>query len=150
MKMKFAGIEIDLLFARLALPSIPDHLELRDDTLLKNLDEMCVRSLGGSRVTDEILRLVPNAQVFRDALRAIKLWAKRALRDAVSFSSLRRLAERAIYSNVVGFLGGVAWAMLVARVCQLYPNEIAGGIVSRFFLIMLKWSVCFDVGCSTI
>lgn len=50
-------------------------------------------------------------------------------------------SERAIYSNVVGFLGGVAWAMLVARICQLYPNEIAGGIVSRFFLIMLKWWV---------
>jgi poly(A) polymerase len=77
-KMKFAGIEIDLLFARMALPSISPDLELRDDTLLKNLDEVCVRSLGGSRVTDEILRLVPNVQVFRDALRAIKLWAKRA------------------------------------------------------------------------
>jgi hypothetical protein len=31
----------------------------------------------GSRVTDEILRLVPNVQVFRDSLRCIKLWARR-------------------------------------------------------------------------
>lgn len=31
----------------------------------------------GSRVIDEILRLVPNVQVFRDALRCIKLWAQR-------------------------------------------------------------------------
>lgn len=30
----------------------------------------------GSRVTDEILRLVPNVAVFRDALRCIKLWAQ--------------------------------------------------------------------------
>jgi len=74
-------------------------------------------------VTDEILRLVPNVQVFRDALRCIKLWAQR----------------RAIYSNVMGFLGGVAWAMLVARVCQLYPNAAAGTIVSRFFIIMYQW-----------
>lgn len=29
----------------------------------------------GSRVTDEILRLVPNVEVFRDSLRCIKLWA---------------------------------------------------------------------------
>jgi poly(A) polymerase len=80
--------------ARLALSSIPDDLSLRDDTLLRNLDERCVRSLGGaslvsllhsssyllvgSRVTDEILRLVPNVQVFRDSLRCIKLWAQRA------------------------------------------------------------------------
>jgi poly(A) polymerase len=46
---------------------------------------------------------------------------------------------RAIYSNVNGFLGGVAWALLVARICQLYPNAIAGAIVSRFFIIMYQW-----------
>lgn len=92
-KIKISGIPIDLLMARLALSSIPDDLTLQDDNLLRNLDERCVRSLGGvadiflscvlyltglgSRVTDEILRLVPNVQVFRDALRCIKLWANR-------------------------------------------------------------------------
>lgn len=58
-------------------------------------------------------------------------------------SSLTELAHlplgRAIYSNVNGFLGGVAWAMLVARICQLYPNATAGAIVSRFFIIMYQW-----------
>ena len=122
-KTKFMGISIDFLFSRIALPRIDDSLELRDDNLLKNLDERDVRSLGGSRVTDEILHLVPNVYVFRLALRCIKLWASR----------------RAIYSNVLGFLGGVAWAMLVARICQLYPNEVAGAIVSRFFIILLQW-----------
>jgi len=77
-KCTFQGIDIDLLFARLALPTIPDDLELKDDNLLRNLDERCVRSLGGSRVTDEMLRLVPDVPVFRDALRTIKLWAQRA------------------------------------------------------------------------
>ena len=52
-----------------------------------------------------------------------------------------RYVGRAIYSNVNGFLGGVAWAMLVARICQLYPNAVAGAIVSRFFIIMYQWSV---------
>lgn len=75
-KMNFDGIEIDLLFARLALKEIPDNFDLRDDILLKNLDPKCVRSLNGCRVTDEILRLVPNIENFRLALRAIKLWAK--------------------------------------------------------------------------
>src|SRR5882762_3566829 len=94
----------------------------------------------GSRVTDEILRLVPNVQVFRDSLRCIKLWARRTC------FSFRQTAPhimfflgRAIYSNVNGFLGGVAWAMLVARICQLYPKAIAGAIVSRFFIIMYQW-----------
>src|SRR6266567_2639999 len=53
------------------------------------------------------------------------------------------VSGRAIYSNVNGFLGGVAWAMLVARICQLYPNAIAGAIVSRFFIIMYQWLVAF-------
>ncbi|KAF8311151.1 Poly(A) polymerase [Clavulina sp. PMI_390] len=118
-----SGIPIDFLFARLALPAIPDDLELKDDNLLKNLDERCVRSLGGSRVTDQILRLVPDVATFRIALRCIKIWAPR----------------RAIYSNVMGFLGGVAWAMLVARICQLYPNAAAATIVHRFFVLLAQW-----------
>lgn len=75
-KMDFDGIEIDMLFAQLYLKEIPDSMDLRDDMLLKNLDQKCVRSLNGCRVTDEILRLVPNIENFRLALRTIKLWAK--------------------------------------------------------------------------
>uniref|UniRef100_A0A8C4NDI4 Poly(A) polymerase n=1 Tax=Eptatretus burgeri TaxID=7764 RepID=A0A8C4NDI4_EPTBU len=114
---------IDVLFARLALQVIPDNLDLRDNSLLKNLDIRCIRSLNGCRVTDEILHLVPNVENFRMALRAIKLWAKR----------------RGIYSNMLGFLGGVSWAMLVARTCQLYPNAIASTLVHKFFLVFSKW-----------
>lgn len=75
-KMNFDGIEIDMLFARLALKEIPEDFDLGDDMLLKNLDQKCVRSLNGCRVTDEILRLVPIIESYRLALRAIKLWAK--------------------------------------------------------------------------
>ncbi|KAJ3030190.1 UNVERIFIED_CONTAM: polynucleotide adenylyltransferase [Siphonaria sp. JEL0065] len=121
---EFSGIEIDLLCASLAVPSVPDDLDLSNDNLLKNLDEKCVRSLNGSRVTDDILRLVPNVDTFRTALRCIKLWAK----------------NRGIYSNVMGFFGGVAWAIAVARICQLYPNAAAGVVVNKFFNIMGKWN----------
>ncbi|XP_076057041.1 poly(A) polymerase hiiragi isoform X2 [Oratosquilla oratoria] len=123
-KMKYDGIEIDMLFARLALKEINDSVDLRDDTILKNLDEKCVRSLNGCRVTDEILRQVPNRENFRLALRAIKLWAKR----------------HGVYSNVLGYLGGVSWAMLVARTCQLYPNASAATLVEKFFLVFSKWT----------
>lgn len=44
---EISGIPIDLLFAQLSLPSIPDDLDLKDDNLLKNLDERCIRSLNG-------------------------------------------------------------------------------------------------------
>ncbi|XP_026089586.1 poly(A) polymerase alpha isoform X1 [Carassius auratus] len=122
-KLSFDGIEIDILFARLALQTIPENLDLRDDGLLKNLDIRCIRSLNGCRVTDEILHLVPNIENFRLTLRAIKLWAKR----------------HNIYSNILGFLGGVSWAMLVARTCQLYPNAVASTLVHKFFLVFSKW-----------
>jgi poly(A) polymerase len=38
---------------------------------------LLIDGFQGSRVTDQILRLVPNVNVFRDALRCIKLWASR-------------------------------------------------------------------------
>jgi poly(A) polymerase len=47
MKMSLDGIPIDLVFARLSVDSVPDDLELRDEHLLKTLDERCVRSLNG-------------------------------------------------------------------------------------------------------
>ena len=46
-KTKISGIPLDFLMARLALSSIPDDLSLKDDNLLRNLDERCVRSLNG-------------------------------------------------------------------------------------------------------
>ena len=49
------------------------------------------------------------------------------------------LTGRAIYANVMGFPGGVAWAMLVARVCQLYPQATGSVIIGKFFRIISKW-----------
>ncbi|KAJ5361971.1 Poly(A) polymerase [Penicillium brevicompactum] len=123
-KLELLGISIDLIFARLVIPSIPMNLDLKNNDYLRGLDEREVRSLNGTRVTDQILELVPQQKTFRLALRAIKLWAQR----------------RAIYSNIVGFPGGVAWAMLVARVCQLYPQATGSVIVGKFFRIMNKWN----------
>jgi len=69
-----------MLFARLSNSTISDDLDLKDDTILRDLDEKCVRSLNGCRVTDEILNLVPNVETFRLTLRTIKLWAKSNLK----------------------------------------------------------------------
>ncbi|GLJ30501.1 hypothetical protein SUGI_0603650 [Cryptomeria japonica] len=123
MKFKFRGISIDLLYASIALHIIPSDFDISQESVLYNLDEQSVRILNGCRVTDQILRLVPNVKNFRTTLRCIKFWAK----------------QRGVYSNVTGFLGGVNWALLVARVCQLYPNAIPSMLVSRFFRVYTQW-----------
>ena len=51
----------------------------------------------------ELERLVPDMSRFRWLLRFVKAWAKR----------------QGLYGNIVGFLGGASWAILVAKVCQL-------------------------------
>lgn len=123
-KVDFDDISIDLVVARLDIPRILMDLSLNDKNLLRNIDEKDLRSINGTRVTDEILQLVPKPTVFKHALRCIKLWAQ----------------QRAIYANVYGFPGGVAWAMLVARICQLYPNAVSAIIIEKFFNIYTKWN----------
>lgn len=122
--IEFSGISIDLIFARLNVSRVPLDMSLEDNNLLKNIDENDMRALNGTRVTDQILQLVPKVTVFKHALRCIKLWAQ----------------QRAVYGNMFGFPGGVAWAMLVARICQLYPNAVSAVIVEKFFNIYTKWN----------
>jgi poly(A) polymerase len=125
-KFEYSDISIDLIFSRIAtLKQLPADKDwgLKDNNLLRGLDEYELRSMNGTRVTDEIMDLVPEPTTFRLALRAIKLWAQR----------------RAIYANIMGYPGGVAWAMMVARVCQLYPKAASAVIVNKFFHIISRW-----------
>lgn len=117
-KLCLDGIEIDLVYACVNMDYVPTTLNLLDDKLLFGLEEVDMRCLNGSRVTDMILsKLIPNRETFRATLVFLKFWAKR----------------RAVHSNVMGFLPGVSIALLCARICQLYPDAEPAYLVHKFF-----------------
>ncbi|SBT79670.1 poly(A) polymerase PAP, putative [Plasmodium malariae] len=68
----YDDVDIDLLLATLPYRTLKDcQYTLDNDYILKNLDEVTVRSLNGIRVADIILSSVPNKENFRNTLRFI-------------------------------------------------------------------------------
>ena len=122
-KLKYADVDIDLIFVSLKTNSIPNDIDLKEESHLRGLDETDLRSINGARVSDELLNLIPETKAFRYTLRTIKLWAQR----------------RGIYGNVFGFPGGIAWALLVGRICQLYPCATGAVIAAKFFTLIGQW-----------
>uniref|UniRef100_A0A663M966 polynucleotide adenylyltransferase n=1 Tax=Athene cunicularia TaxID=194338 RepID=A0A663M966_ATHCN len=96
--------------------------KLKHQEEIKNLEPSVQTSLNGE-LAKEMLHLVPSKENFWLMLRAIKQWAKR----------------HGIYSNLLGFLGGVCWTMLVARTCLLYPNALASALVNKFLVWFSDW-----------
>ena len=120
----FDGINIDLLFAQLPLDAVPEDMDVNDDAILRGVDPATEKSLNGPRVTNLVEKLVPNFDSFRGLLRCVRLWAKR----------------RGIYSNKMGYLGGVNCNILSAFICQLYPNAPVSRLLLRFFEILRDWN----------
>jgi len=123
LKFRMSTTDVDLLFAPLDLEKLPEPLDIMDDSLMNGLDDVSVRSLNGARVAEYLLDLVPDQSVFRVALRAIKKWAR----------------CKGLYSNVLGLLGGINCAILVAFVCQKYPLKDPAVVLEKFFRIMEVW-----------
>lgn len=122
-KFRIFNYYIDMIFVSLNVRRIPDNIDVLDNSYLRGLDEQGVRCLNGYRVAKMMLKLIPKVETFCITLRAIKLWARR----------------RGIYSNVLGFLGGVNYAILVAFVCQKYINACPATLIQKFFLMYSQW-----------
>ncbi|GIQ89831.1 poly(A) polymerase, partial [Kipferlia bialata] len=125
LKFEFRTVAIDLIFARLAVEELPARLSLTSNECLRNTDKKSTMSLNGCRVTDAILASVPNVAVFRGALRAMKLWAKR----------------RGISSNALGYFGGVNVAIITAFVAKNFPVKCktSAALLLKVFQIMAVW-----------
>ena len=111
------GVNIDLLFAHLPLNAIPASLDIDEDAVLQGVDEATEKSLNGPRVTNLIYKLVShNYESFLQVLRVARIWAKR----------------RGIYSNKLGYFGGINFNILVALVCQLFPRATPSYLLCKF------------------
>ena len=122
------GVNIDLLFARLTSPSVPPDLDIDNDKVLDGVDSATEKSLNGPRVTNLIATLVSGPtperyQTFLSVVRCVRKWAK----------------ARGLYSNKMGYWGGVNINISVALVIQLYPNACPSSLLRKFFLVFKSW-----------
>ena len=146
-KFTLYGLSVDLLFARGNSTKILQFQQKRpnpllmstansngdhrsdeypiDDTDLMDQDEPGVRSLNGARVSQMILEAVPDLETYRTVLIAVKQWA----------------IAKGVYSNVLGFLGGINYAIMVAYVCIQNPliGQSPVALLERFFQTFAAW-----------
>merc|ERR1719474_2150981 len=123
LKFTFQGIDIDLVYARWDVPIIvDDDINIFSREFVGDQDTLLC--LNGVRSTETIRQLIPNKEVFEKALRIIKFWAQ----------------QRCIYSNVMGFLGGISWSIMTAKVCIDHPDATnCVEVLKRFFAKYTKW-----------
>lgn len=110
------GLRLKLLLAHdIQLP------EQRPEALVQSTTGLLAR-----QVSEKLLELVPNQEIFRSLLRFIRCWAK----------------QHGIYGSHAGYLGGQAWAILCAYVCQQNPSIEISELIATFFhsLHCYNWS----------
>lgn len=114
------GINIDLLFARLNSNSAPKDMDINNDATLDGVDSATEKSLNGPRVTNLIEAFVRGTpqryQTFLAVVRCVRKWAK----------------ARGLYSNKMGYWGGVNINIAVAQCLQLYPNACPATLLRRY------------------
>lgn len=85
--------------------------------------------LNGIKNSALILSLVPDQAVFRKTLKMARFWAK----------------QKGLYGGVLGYLGGVHYAIMVAKVCQMFPSLPAGQMLLKFFRVFSYWDMRMPV-----
>lgn len=117
------GVRMDLLFARLPVSSVEANQNIDSDHMLIGVQETSMKALNAPRVSSMLLCLVPKRREYRIVLRAVRAWAR----------------LRGVYSAKLGYLGGISWAIMVAFVCQMYPNAEPAKVFVRFFQVFSEW-----------
>jgi len=134
-----------------------------DDAVLIGLDESSVRSVNGVRVAQFLLDAIAmtSAERRRDddggegdgPPPSDHTMTTATVASPIDATSLRRLENfrltlrivkawarnHGLYANVLGFLGGVNWAVLVCWVCERNPDESPSKLLQIFFRTFANW-----------
>eukprot|EP01023_Acetabularia_acetabulum_P034479 TRINITY_DN32377_c0_g1_i3.p1 TRINITY_DN32377_c0_g1~~TRINITY_DN32377_c0_g1_i3.p1 ORF type:complete len:781 (-),score=96.95 TRINITY_DN32377_c0_g1_i3:11-2278(-) len=139
LRFRFYGIDIDMGMCQLQHAEITDHLDYSSEDLIRNwvADEESRKTLGGWRSTIAIRDLWqgdPQSGIFRNyklVVRLLKLWAKR----------------RGLYSNVLGYFGGINISILVGRILQTNSiHTTPAEMVFKFFKVYdCEWGTTFGL-----
>lgn len=127
-RLTLYGVQIDLLLSIISRDFMlknPDFFEVDNNCEINfpsNPQEL--RSVNGYRTALYLKRkYVEKYKNYRATLKAIKHWAM----------------NKGIYSQIYGYLGGAAFSIMLAKICQLYPNYSALQLLDRFFFIYANW-----------
>ena len=112
------GHNIDIQFACFDIDKL-EPFENISHTDVMETDPESQAGLNAMRNATSILNIVPDHNIFRVLIRAVKVWAR----------------NRGIYGNKFGYLGGIACAIMVAKVCRQKQckNKQPTFIICEFF-----------------
>lgn len=108
------GLRVKLILSQ----QIPDLPEPHATSIVNATGGILARWAVG-----KVLCSVPDQAQFLFLLRLVRCWAK----------------QRGIYGNLFGFIGGMAWSICAARVCQAQQSSDVSRLALAFFRIMSSW-----------
>jgi len=115
LQFKLRGTHIKLLLSH----RIPDLPVPSGETVVKH-----TAGVFAHEVSEKLLASVPDVAIYRQLLRFARHWAK----------------QRGVYGSYFGFMGGTAWAICVARICQMHPQADLAQLAARFFKVLSRWN----------
>jgi poly(A) polymerase len=123
-KFMLNDTSVDVVCVSYASATAPAEKDFLPISVFQCISKETRQSVQGFRTVLEIRRRIPvPLDVYSTTLRAIKYWA----------------VQRKVYGNNYCYPAGVSLAVMVARVCQVFPASLPNALVRFFFLFYRQW-----------
>ena len=122
LKVEIDDTPVDLIFAEFERKATPDTLLME---CIKPT-EANARAVNGVLVSDWLIENIPNFEEFCQVVKSVKLWA----------------LTMNIYGTMLGYPGGMAWTLMVAKIFQEYDTSKMSveRIEDLFFRYYRRWN----------